>query len=122
MAHGVDVERPGGDPPLAAFPPAASLADFMKKWSIDVGNNMVVDASGVGRLFGAGPSIPLVTNYSKHKITEHFNVMTFFPLVRSVANRMKNAENSRIQLFTRNAASREAHESSVLRARSSGIR
>jgi ABC-type uncharacterized transport system involved in gliding motility auxiliary subunit len=66
-------------------PPAASFGDFMKKWSIDVGNNFVVDASGVGRLFGAGPSIPLVTNYSRHKITEHFNVMTFYPLVRSVA-------------------------------------
>jgi ABC-type uncharacterized transport system involved in gliding motility auxiliary subunit len=57
----------------------------MKKWSIDVGNNFVVDASGVGRLFGAGPSIPLVTNYGQHKITERFNVMTFFPFVRSVA-------------------------------------
>jgi len=66
-------------------PPAAGLTDFLKKWSIDVGNNFVVDASGVGRLFGAGPSIPLVTSYGRHKITEHFNVMTFFPLVRSVS-------------------------------------
>jgi ABC-type uncharacterized transport system involved in gliding motility auxiliary subunit len=66
-------------------PPAASLKDFMTKWSIDAGNNFVVDASGVGRLFGAGPSIPLVTNYGRHKITERFNVMTFFPLVRSVS-------------------------------------
>src|SRR6266446_10492746 len=66
-------------------PPAASLSDFMKKWSIDVGNNFVVDASGVGRLFGAGPSIPLVTTYGNHKITDHFNVMSFFPLVRSVS-------------------------------------
>jgi ABC-type uncharacterized transport system involved in gliding motility auxiliary subunit len=65
-------------------PPGASLNDFMKKWSIDVGNNLVVDASGVGRLFGAGPSIPLVTNYGRHKITERFSTMTFFPLVRSV--------------------------------------
>ena len=65
-------------------PPAASLADFMKKWSIDVGNNFIVDASGVGRLFGAGPSIPLVSSYSGHKITERFRTMTFFPLVRSV--------------------------------------
>jgi ABC-type uncharacterized transport system involved in gliding motility auxiliary subunit len=64
--------------------PSASLADLMKKWSIDVGTNFVVDASGVGRLFGAGPTIPLVTNYSTHKITERFNVMSFFPLVRSV--------------------------------------
>ena len=69
-------------------PPAASLADFMKKWSIDVGNNFVVDASGVGRLFGAGPTIPLVTNYSRHKITENFKVMTFFPFVRSVTPAM----------------------------------
>jgi ABC-type uncharacterized transport system involved in gliding motility auxiliary subunit len=65
-------------------PPAPSLSDFMKKWSIDVGNNFVVDASGVGRLFGAGPSVPLVTSYGRHKITERFNVMTFFPMVRSV--------------------------------------
>jgi ABC-type uncharacterized transport system involved in gliding motility auxiliary subunit len=65
-------------------PPGAGLNDFMKKWSIDVGNNIVLDSSGVGRLFGAGPQIPLVTTYSHHKITEHFNVMTFFPLVRSI--------------------------------------
>jgi ABC-type uncharacterized transport system involved in gliding motility auxiliary subunit len=65
-------------------PPAASLNDLMKKWSVDVGNNIVLDSSGVGRLFGAGPTIPLVTNYSNHKITERFKVMTFFPLVRSV--------------------------------------
>lgn len=65
-------------------PPAPSLAEFMKKWDINVGNNFVVDASGVGRLFGAGPTIPLVTNYSRHKITENFKVMTFFPFVRSV--------------------------------------
>ena len=39
-----------------------------------------------------------------------------------VANRMKNAANSRIQLLTVNAASRESHESRVARERSSGIR
>ena len=65
-------------------PPAASLADLTKKWSIDAGNNFVVDASGVGRLFGAGPAMPLVTSYGAHKITERFRVMTFFPFVRSV--------------------------------------
>src|SRR4029453_15553537 len=36
-----------------------------------------------------------------------------------VANRTKKAQNRRIQLFTMKAASREAHESSVLRARNS---
>ena len=33
---------------------------------------------------GRARRIPLVTNYGSHKITEQFNVMTFFPLVRSV--------------------------------------
>jgi ABC-type uncharacterized transport system involved in gliding motility auxiliary subunit len=79
------LNKGGGATILLETPPAPSLSDFMKKWSIDVGNNFVVDASGVGRLFGAGPSIPLVTNYGQHKITERFNVMTFFPFVRSVA-------------------------------------
>src|SRR5678816_2623470 len=37
-----------------------------------------------------------------------------------VANRTNSAANSRIQLFTRNAASRDTHESSSLRERSSG--
>jgi ABC-type uncharacterized transport system involved in gliding motility auxiliary subunit len=72
--------------------PAAALRDFLKKWSIEVGDNLVLDASGVGRLFGAGPQIPLVTNYGNHKITERFNVMTFFPLVRSVTPAAMPAE------------------------------
>ena len=39
-----------------------------------------------------------------------------------VANRTKNAENSRIQLLARNAASRDTHESSSWRDLSSGSR
>ncbi len=39
-----------------------------------------------------------------------------------VANSTKNAENSRIQLLSMNAASRDTQESSSLRARSSGSR
>ena len=40
----------------------------------------------------------------------------------SVANSTNTAENSRIQLLTRKAASRDTHESSSCRARSSGRR
>ena len=39
-----------------------------------------------------------------------------------VANSTKNAENSSTQLLTRNAASRDTHESSSFRERSSGSR
>jgi ABC-type uncharacterized transport system involved in gliding motility auxiliary subunit len=68
--------------------PSPSLADFLKKWSVDVGNNVVLDASGMGRLLNMGPAVPLVTpqGYGSHKITERMSrVMTFFPLVRSVS-------------------------------------
>ena len=68
--------------------PAPSLADFLKKWSITVDKDVVVDASGMGRLIGMGPAAPLVTpnGYGQHKITERMSrVMTFFPLVRSVS-------------------------------------
>jgi ABC-type uncharacterized transport system involved in gliding motility auxiliary subunit len=77
----------GGNALLLLDPPpgGASLKDFLKKWSLDVGNNFVVDASGMGKLFGAGPTIPLVTKYEGHRITQGFNVMTFYPLARSIS-------------------------------------
>ena len=76
----------GGNVMLLLDPPpgGASLRDFLKKWSLDPGDNFVVDASGMGKIFGAGPTIPLVTKYEGHRITQGFNVMTFFPLARSI--------------------------------------
>ncbi len=65
-------------------PPSASMKDFVQKWSLSVGDNRIIDASGMGQLLGKGPDSPLVTSYGNHKIVEKFNVMTFFPLARSV--------------------------------------
>jgi ABC-type uncharacterized transport system involved in gliding motility auxiliary subunit len=46
---------------------------------------MVVDASGVGQLFGAGPGMPLVTTYDQNTpITKDFSIMTIYPLTSSV--------------------------------------
>jgi ABC-type uncharacterized transport system involved in gliding motility auxiliary subunit len=45
----------------------------------------VIDATGMGQLLGRGPDTPLVMSYTDHKIVQRFNVMTFFPLARSVA-------------------------------------
>jgi ABC-type uncharacterized transport system involved in gliding motility auxiliary subunit len=60
------------------------LKDLTSKWSVNVGDNVVVDATGMGRLLGMGPAAPLVTNYENHPITERMRAMTFFPLTRSV--------------------------------------
>jgi ABC-type uncharacterized transport system involved in gliding motility auxiliary subunit len=61
------------------------LAQFLTQFGVEVGNDMVVDVSGMGQLFGAGPGMPLVTGYDQSiPITKDFNVMTFFPLTCSV--------------------------------------
>jgi len=65
-------------------PPAVGLEDLMGDWGLKVGEDIVLDASGVGRLFGAGPAMPLVNSYGQHPITKGFNLMTFFPEARSV--------------------------------------
>src|SRR5262249_8285764 len=77
--------KAGGSALIMVDPEAASLKDLMTKWSIDVGNNVIVDVSGVGRLLGMGPAAPLVSSYGNHPITERMRVMTFFPFSRSVS-------------------------------------
>lgn len=61
------------------------VADFFMDYKVTVGNDMVIDVSGVGRLFGAGPAMPLVSQYDgDHEITKGFSVMTFFDQAASV--------------------------------------
>ena len=61
------------------------LADLLKAWNINLGENTVIDASGVGRMFGTGPAVPLVSDYGAHPITQNFGrTMSFFPLARTV--------------------------------------
>jgi ABC-type uncharacterized transport system involved in gliding motility auxiliary subunit len=64
--------------------PATGLTDFLEQYGLRVGQDLVLDASGVGRLFGMGPAMPLVSQYEPHAITDEFKLMTFFPTARSV--------------------------------------
>lgn len=62
------------------------LDSILQEWNTNLGSNVVVDASGVGRLFGTGPAVPLVVQYGASPITQNFNgTMTFFPLARTVS-------------------------------------
>lgn len=63
----------------------ADIVAFMAQYNMKLGNDLVVDASGMGQLFGAGPGMPLVSKYDQeHPITKGFNVMTFFPYSSSI--------------------------------------
>lgn len=62
------------------------LGDLLQSWNITLGSNVVIDASGVGRMFGTGPAVPLVVKYGTNPITRNFEgTMTFFPLARTVS-------------------------------------
>ena len=62
------------------------LGEIFQAWNTNVGDNVVIDSSGVGSLLGAGPAIPLVTTFGESPITKNFaRSMTFFPLARTVS-------------------------------------
>lgn len=65
-------------------PNVAGLVALAKDWGINVGTDVVLDASGMGRAIGAGPEVPLAMSYPAHAVTDGFRVMTAFPLSRSV--------------------------------------
>jgi len=73
------------DPPDKPDAPAlTNLIALAHDWGIDVGSNLVVDISGMGQLFGASEGMPVAADYPSHAITERFNVMTAYPLARSI--------------------------------------
>ncbi len=74
------------DPPEKGDAPAlTNLIALAHEWAIDVGNNVVVDVSGVGRLLGTDETVPVAAVYPSHPIVEHFELLTAFPMARSVA-------------------------------------
>jgi ABC-type uncharacterized transport system involved in gliding motility auxiliary subunit len=67
----------------ADAPQLAGLIGLAREWAIEVGNNVVVDASGIGQLFGTNASVPIAMPV-QHTITNQFGYMTAFPIARSV--------------------------------------
>ena len=64
--------------------PQPNLVGLVTEWGAEVGNDVVVDASGMGQLLGTDASVPVAASYPPHAITENFNVLTAFPLARSI--------------------------------------
>jgi ABC-type uncharacterized transport system involved in gliding motility auxiliary subunit len=68
----------------ADVPPLTNLLAFVKDWGFDVGDNIVIDTSPMGQVVGRGVFMPIAASYPQHAITDRFNLMSGFPLARSV--------------------------------------
>ena len=73
------------DPPDKGGADVTAMKTLLSEWAIDVGNNVVVDASGMGQLLGTGPEVPVAAKYQPHPITQRFNLLTAFRLARSIS-------------------------------------
>jgi ABC-type uncharacterized transport system involved in gliding motility auxiliary subunit len=64
---------------------APGLVTFVKRYGVEVGNDVVIETNPLGRLVGGDYLMPVVMAYERHAITKELgNVMTMFPVVRSV--------------------------------------
>jgi ABC-type uncharacterized transport system involved in gliding motility auxiliary subunit len=65
-------------------PPLTNLIALAKDWGIEVGSNIVIDVSGVGRQIGAGPTVPIgMPARPIHPIAEKAEVAAVLPFARS---------------------------------------
>jgi ABC-type uncharacterized transport system involved in gliding motility auxiliary subunit len=73
------------DPPAKAGATQPQLTQFLAGWGITAGNDVVLDASGVGQMLGTDASVPVAAQYPSHPITQGFRVLTAYPMARSMS-------------------------------------
>lgn len=61
-----------------------NLIGLIRDWRIELGDDVVVDASGMGQFLGTDASVPIVSTYPPHEITRGLSSLTAFPMARSV--------------------------------------
>jgi ABC-type uncharacterized transport system involved in gliding motility auxiliary subunit len=72
-----------------------ALMDVLSGWGVTPQKNLVLDLSGVGQLYNAGPELPIVTSYGSHAIVREMkDVWTAFPLARSLE--IKNGDKTKV--------------------------
>jgi ABC-type uncharacterized transport system involved in gliding motility auxiliary subunit len=75
----------------------AGLKDFLKRYGVDLGDNIIIDK--LSRVFGGSYLMPVVTEYGFHKISEGFSLMTFFPEARTVDALKESPEGVHVEVL-----------------------
>jgi ABC-type uncharacterized transport system involved in gliding motility auxiliary subunit len=88
------------DPPASSAAPALPVIEGLaREWGIQLGTDVIVDASGLGQLIGSSYDTPVAVSYPQHPITERFESLTAFPLARSVSTTTAGANGRTAQSF-----------------------
>ena len=71
------------------------LADVLTSWGVTPQKDLVLDASGVGQIWGLGAEVPLATTYESQAIVRDMkDVPTGFPIARSLD--VKNGDHTTV--------------------------
>src|SRR4029434_2705296 len=67
----------------SAAPEQAALIALVSGWGVTANRDLVLDLSGIGNMFGAGPEIPIILQYEPSPITRPLaRAATVFPLAQ----------------------------------------
>jgi ABC-type uncharacterized transport system involved in gliding motility auxiliary subunit len=82
-----------------------ALTSLLQSWGVTVDKDLILDLSPVGQIFGLGPQVALVSNYSSQPIVREIKrTATGFPLARSIE--IKNADKTNVEkLFDSSSSS-----------------
>jgi ABC-type uncharacterized transport system involved in gliding motility auxiliary subunit len=89
---------------LAPFQ-ADGMRKYLARYGFEVGDDLVVELNPIGRAFGLGPEVPVVTQYEPHPITRDLGgLMTLFPLSRSIDVSKAPPKGTTVQALARTSA------------------
>lgn len=83
---------------------ASGFGAFLDRYGLGLGNDVIIDVNPLGRMFQAGPEIPVVADYPAHPITQGFRLATVFPEARTVTIKEKLPEGVTAQPLARTGA------------------
>jgi ABC-type uncharacterized transport system involved in gliding motility auxiliary subunit len=72
------------------------FVNVLQSWGVTPDKDLVLDTSGMGRLYGLGPEFPLATSYESHPIVHDMKeTPTAFPIARSLE--VKNGDKTTVE-------------------------
>jgi ABC-type uncharacterized transport system involved in gliding motility auxiliary subunit len=82
-----------------------ALTSLLQSWGVSLDKDLILDLSPVGQIFGLGPQVALVSNYSSQPIVSQIKrTATGFPLARSIE--IKKADKTNVEkLFDSSSSS-----------------